>query len=91
MPIEYRSEQERLVAEQAIAVYREVSEAMRTAPHGRGMEVMETALLNKGREHLRNILAQAMSTHPEVQKGGPAPGDASVEKTRHSSITPRKP
>jgi len=90
MSIEYRNEQERLVAEQAVLVYRAVAEAMRTAPHGQGLEVTEAALMRNGREHLRNILAQALSTHPEVQKGGPAAGDVPADGTPHSSTTPTR-
>jgi hypothetical protein len=91
MSIEYRSEQERLVAEQAVLVYRAVQSAMLGAPQGRGLEVTEAALMENGREHLRNILAQALSTHPEVQKGGPAPGGARVGATpRSSTIRPTR-
>jgi hypothetical protein len=90
MSISFESEQERLVAEQAVLVYRAVTEAMHSAPHGRGLEVTEAALLVKGREHLRNILAQALSTHSEVQKGGSAPGGAPAAKMPVSSTTQRK-
>jgi hypothetical protein len=91
MSVDYRSEEERLVAEQAIGLYRAVLQAMHTAPHGRGLDTMETVLLNQGREHLRSILEQVMSTHPEVQKGGSAPGRAPAARASHSDITPRKP
>ena len=81
---------ERLVAEQAIAVYRAVVQAMQSAPHGQGLACMEEALLNGGRAHLRDMLNRAMSTHPEVQKGGPAAGPAPAERKPRSSTTRRK-
>ena len=88
MSVEFKTDEERLVAEQAIGLYRAVLQAMHTAPEGRGLDTMETVLLNQGREHLRSILQQAMSTHPEVQKGGPAPGHAPVAKASRSDTTP---
>jgi hypothetical protein len=87
MSVEFKTDEERLVAEQAVGLYRSVLQAMHTAPEGRGLDTMETVLLNQGRAHLRSILQQAMSTHPEVQKGGPAPGRAPAAKASRSDTT----
>jgi hypothetical protein len=64
----YQDENERLVAEQAVLVYRSVVEAMRNAPHGQGLACMEAAVLEQGRGHLRQILERAATAHPEAQK-----------------------
>lgn len=81
---------ERLVAEQAVAMYREVRKAMESAPHGQGLAVTESALLAHGRTFLRSVLEQTMSAHTEAQKGGPAAGRATAEELPHSSTTPPK-
>jgi hypothetical protein len=73
MAINIDDASERLVAEQAVLAFRAVKEAMRTAPHGRGLAVMEDALMDKGLEALRVMMQEAVSAHPEAQKGGPAP------------------
>lgn len=75
----YRDENERLVAEQAVLVYRSVIEAMQTAPHGQGMACMEDAVLQEGREHLRQILERAATAHAEAQKKGSAHTPAAAE------------
>lgn len=87
MSIEYRTEEERLVAEQAVAMYREVLKAMENAPHGHGLACMEAAVLTHGRDLMRSVLQQASSAHPEAQKGGPAADRVRVEEVRSSSIT----
>ena len=68
----FRDENERLVAEQAVLVYRSVMEAMQTAPHGQGMACMEDAVLHHGREYLCRMLERAATAHPEAQKKGSA-------------------
>jgi hypothetical protein len=84
------TEDERLVAEQALAMYREVKRAKEAAPHGQGLACTESALLEHGRAFLRSVLEQTVSAHAEAQKGGPAVGRVSVEEMPHSSITPPK-
>jgi hypothetical protein len=83
----YRTEEERLVAEQAVAMYREVLKTMESAPHGHGMACMEAAVLTHGRNLMRSVLQQASSAHPEAQKGGPAADGARVETMPRSSTT----
>ena len=73
MSIEFQDASERLVAEQAVLAFRSVKDAMRTAPHGRGLAVMEDALMDKGVAALRAMMQEAVSAHPEAQKGGSAP------------------
>ena len=90
MSLEFHSEQERLVAEQAVLVFRATQAAMSSAPHGRGLAVTEAAVLEQGRVLLQKILTEALSTHPEVQKGGPAPGHARAPEMPPSSTTRRK-
>ena len=72
MSLVYQDESERLVAEQAVLVYRSVVEAVPTAPHGQGLACMEAAVMDRGRDHLRQILERAAMAHPEAQKRGAA-------------------
>ncbi len=90
MAIGYQDENERLVAEQAIAVYRATIQAMETAEHGKGLATMEAAVMEHGPEHLADLLKRAISAHAEAQKGGPAPGNVPAARTRRSRTTPRK-
>jgi hypothetical protein len=90
MSLEYRSEQERLVAEQAVLAFRTTMAAMASAPHGQGLAITEAAVLEHGRALLRRILSEALSTHAEVQKGGPALGHAPALETLPSNTTPPK-
>lgn len=85
MAIEFQDASERLVAEQAVLAFRSVKDAMRTAPHGRGLAVMEDALMDKGVQTLRVMLQEAVSAHPEAQKGGPAACPARVATPHRSS------
>lgn len=90
MSIESRTEAERLVAEQAIVAYREVVKAMETASEGQGLACTEAAVLAEGRPLLRTMMEQAMSAHPEAQKGGPAADRVRVEDMPPSSTTRAK-
>lgn len=87
MSIEYRTEAERLLAEQAIMAYREVIKAMEAAPEGQGLACTESAVLAAGRPLMRSMMEQAMSAHSEAQKGGPAAGRVRVEELPRSSTT----
>jgi len=57
------SPEELLAAESAVLVMRSLMEAVRTVPHGHGMECVESVLHDKGREHLRRILQSAVASH----------------------------
>ena len=87
MSIECRTEEERLVAEHAIAAYREAHKAMESAREGEGLAVTEMAVLTHGRKFLQKMTEQLMSAHPEAQKGGSAPNDVPAERTPRSSTT----
>lgn len=90
MSMEFKNDNERLVAEQAVLVYRSVIDAMHGAPHGQGLACMEAAVMQGGREHLRQMFERAASTHEGVQKGGPAASPASADATHRSTpIHPR--
>ena len=90
MSSDYRTEEERLVAEQAIAAYREARQAMESAREGEGLAVTESAVLTHGRKFLQEMMEQLMSAHPEAQKGGPAPNAVPAERTPRSSTTRAK-
>lgn len=91
MSLECRSEQERLVAEQAVLAFRATMAAMASAPHGQGLAVTEAAVLEQGRALLQRMLSEALSTHAEVQKGGSAPSPASAPEMPPSNTTrPRR-
>jgi len=64
------SSEELLAAESAVLTMRSLTEAARTAPHGHGMERVESALHDKGFEHLRQMLQAAVASHEGAQKRG---------------------
>ncbi|MDB5300370.1 MAG: hypothetical protein JWO87_2033 [Phycisphaerales bacterium] len=64
--------EEQLAAESAVLTMRSLMDAAKSASHGHGMERVETALHEKGFEHLRTMLAAAMASHEGAQKKGPA-------------------
>lgn len=66
------SEQEKLVALQAIETYRALQKAVKEAPHGQGLAYTEAVVHEKGFEHLRKMYQSALQEHPEAQKKGSA-------------------
>ncbi len=74
----FRDENERLVAEQAVLVYRAVVEAAQTAPHGQGLACMEVAVLDQGREHLRQMLQRATTAQAQEKRGAVGSAGAAV-------------
>lgn len=66
------NEQEKLVALQAIETYRALQQAVKTAPHGKGLVAVEAVVHDKGFDHLRKMYEAALREHPEAQKKGPA-------------------
>jgi hypothetical protein len=84
------SAEERLIAERAVALHREVMAAMENAPFGRGLAVTEAAVLDGGRAFLQALLQETLSVQPEAQKGGCAPAPATAGKTPRSKRTRRK-
>jgi hypothetical protein len=68
---------ERLMAEHAVAAYQAVKQAAALAPQGQGMARMEQAVHEKGFDVLRQMLQLAACDHPEAQKKtGRAAGSA---------------
>ena len=78
------SPEELLAAESAVLTMRSLMDAVKTAPHGHGMECVESALHDRGFEHLRNLLRAAVASHEGAQKKGSAPSPVPVAKTRRS-------
>lgn len=63
---------ELLAAESAVLTLRSLTDAVKAAPHGKGMACVEAALHDKGFEHLRTMLQAAVASHEGAQKKGPA-------------------
>jgi len=91
MTLEYRDENERLVAEQAVLAYREVAKAMRAAPHGQGLACTEAAVPAQGREQQRKTLELILSGHPEAQKKGAVLDPVSAGGGRRSGVARPRP
>jgi hypothetical protein len=70
------SDDERLVAEQAIATLRMVKKAGDAAPHGKGLFCLEQAVHAHGFPLLRDILQRSISARDEAQKKGRAKDQA---------------
>jgi hypothetical protein len=84
------SPQERLAAESAALVMRSLMEAVKTAPQGQGMARVETALGEKGFEHLKRMLTLAMASHEGAQKKGSVIYPAPAGKPPPSNAARRK-
>ena len=84
------SAEERLIAERAVALHREVMQAMEGAPFGQGLAVTEAAVLDGGRAFLQELLQQTLSAQPEAQKGGSAAARVTAVKTPRSRRTRRR-
>lgn len=78
------SPEELLAAESAVLAMRGLMDAVKTAPHGHGMECVESVLHDKGFEHLQNMLRAAVASHEGAQKKGSAPSPVPVAKTPRS-------
>ena len=70
MDLSKLSAEELLAAESAVLTMRSLTEAARAAPHGHGMDRVESALHDKGFEHLRLMLQAAVASHEGAQKKG---------------------
>jgi hypothetical protein len=68
--MQFQNDEERLVAEQALLNFRELKRLMKTAPSGKGMAVMETAVRERGFEQMRQTLGLLIGAHEEAQKKG---------------------
>ncbi len=79
------SPEELLAAESAVLTMRSLTDAVKAAPHGKGMFCVETVLHDKGFEHLRTMLQVAVASHEGAQKKGSAVCRVPAEKTPHSN------
>ena len=70
--ISVESETEELIALQALETYRALQQAVKTAPHGKGLASVEAVVHEKGFDQLRKMYEAAVGEHPEAQKKGPA-------------------
>lgn len=61
---------ELLAAESAVMAMRSLMEAAEAAPHGQGMFFLESALHDKGFDHLRTMLQAAAASREGAQKKG---------------------
>jgi hypothetical protein len=64
------SPEELLAAESAVLTMRSLMQAARNAPHGQGMACVESALHERGFDHLRTLLQTAVASHQGAQKKG---------------------
>jgi len=64
------SPEELLAAESAVLTMRSLMQAAQAAPHGQGMVRVESALHEKGFDHLRTMLQTAVASHEGAQKKG---------------------
>ena len=84
------SAQELVAAESAILTMRSLMDAAKAAPHGQGMACVESALHEKGFEHLRTILAAAIASHEGAQKKGSAVCPVPAGKMPRSSTSSKR-
>jgi hypothetical protein len=79
------SPRELLAAESAVLTMRSLMDAVKAAPHGHGMECVEAALHDKGRQHLRDMLLAAVASHEGAQKKGSVQFLVPAARRRRSS------
>jgi hypothetical protein len=89
---EYRSEQERLAIQRAVAFVAEMHSLAQTAPDGHVLHACEGHALDAGRDLLRSTLQQAVQTridHAEEKKGRHAPAPAPAPSTSSAAVAAR--
>lgn len=72
MDFEKLTAEQRLVAEQAVLTFQALEHAAKDAPMGQGFARVESALHDKGFDHLREMMRLAVSAHSGAQKKGSA-------------------
>ena len=65
------TDDERLIAEQAVATYRAVKLAGEQAPHGKGLACLEQAVREHGDELLRRTLQRVVNAQEQGSIKGP--------------------
>ena len=78
------SPRERLAAEQAVLLQRQLDEVAEKAPHGQGFAALEAAITDTGFNFLRQRIGESISASQEAQKKGPA-SEAARAVARRSS------
>jgi hypothetical protein len=84
--ISVENQQEKLIALQAIETFRALKQAVKDAPHGKGLAFTEAVVHDKGFDHLRKMYEAALRDHPEAQKKGSAVLHVRVEKRPRSAV-----
>lgn len=85
--MQFRDDQERLVAEQAVLQYRATLQAADEATFGHGMEAIEEAALAGSREHGRRLVELAMQR--AAQKASTSVPAAAAGRTSNGSARGR--
>jgi hypothetical protein len=87
---EYRSEQERLAIEQAVAFVAEMHSLAQTSPDGQVLQTCEAHALAAGRDLLRRTLQHAAQAriHSAEQKGGPPAPARAPARSASSGAAP---
>lgn len=75
LTIDYQTEADRLILEQAIAFFTQIKQVAATAPDGTVLAACEQVALSDGRKLVRDALADAVQARAEAapQKSAPAP------------------
>jgi hypothetical protein len=87
--LSHLSPRERLAAEQAVLTLRELDQAADQAPEGQGLACLEKVIVDRGFQHLRDMMSNAISAREEAQKRGPA-FEAARAVARRSSRRPTR-
>jgi hypothetical protein len=69
--IEYQTDAERLVLEQAVAYVQSLNQLAHSAPHGAVLAACEQLALTGGRQLLRDTLAAALQTRSDATDAAP--------------------
>jgi hypothetical protein len=89
---EYRSEQERMAIEQAVAFVAEMHSLAQTSPDGQVLQTCEAHALAAGRDLLRRTLQQAAQARIDSaeQKGAPPAPARAPARSASSGVAPGK-
>ena len=70
--IQVEDDNEQIVVMQALETFRALRQAVKTAPHGKGLVTVEAVVREKGFDSLAKMYQSALLEHPQAQKKGPA-------------------
>jgi len=80
LTIEYQTDAERLVPEQAIAYVQGLNQLARTAAHGTVLAACEQLALTDGRQLLRDTLGTALQTRIDATDAAPKKSPATAAR-----------